>query len=191
MVVDQIVQQIQAPTSLISHPQPQTENPGLLRFDEQKLQAIVEEMELRRKDWLREYKTKLDLNDVLEIRNPQAVVEFVPEIMENMRNEEQRHMYPSNFLVDKSFQSEISDKYRQYLVDWLAELHYKFKMWPETLYVTVGIIDKTLMRWPHFKKADLQALGITALHIAGKYEEIYPQELKTILHVIDNAVTRT
>ena len=49
-------------------------------------------MELRRKEWLREYKTKLDLNDVLEIRNPQAVVEFVPEIMENMRNEEQRHM---------------------------------------------------------------------------------------------------
>lgn len=148
-------------------------------------------MELRRKEWLREYKTKLDLNDVLEIRNPQAVVEFIPEIMQNMRKEEKRHMYPSNFLADKEFQSEISDKYRQYLVDWLAELHYKFKMWPETLYVTVGIIDKTLMRWQHFKKADLQCLGITALHIAGKYEEIYPQELKTILHVIDNAVTRT
>ena len=33
-------------------------------------------------------------------------------------------------------------------------------------------------------------MGITALHIAGKYEEIYPPELKTILQVIDNAVTR-
>lgn len=76
------------------------------------------------------------------------------------------------------------------MVDWLAELHYKFKMWPETLYVTVGIIDKTLMSWKNFKKSDLQALGITALHIAGKYEEIYPPELKTILQVIDNAVTR-
>ena len=147
-------------------------------------------MDQRRKDWLRQYKTQLDLNDVLEIRNPQAVVEFVPEIMMNMRAEEDRHMYPSDFLADKSFQSEISDKYRQYLVDWLAELHYKFKMWPETLYVTVGIIDKTLMNWRNFKKADLQCLGITALHIAGKYEEIYPQELKTILTVIDNAVTR-
>lgn len=83
-------------------------------------------------------------------------------------------MYPSTFLIDRSFQNEISDKYRQYLVDWLAELHYKFKMWPETLYVTVGIIDKTLMKWRNFKKADLQCLGITALHIAGKYEEIYP-----------------
>ena len=60
-------------------------------------------MDQRRKDWLRKYKTQLDLNDVLEIRNPQAVIEFVPEIMQNMRAEEERHMYPSTFLIDRSF----------------------------------------------------------------------------------------
>lgn len=63
---------------------------------------IQAEMETRRKNWLREYKSKLDLNDVLEIRNPQSVIEFVPEIMDNLRLEEQNHMYPSNFL-DSSF----------------------------------------------------------------------------------------
>jgi hypothetical protein len=146
-------------------------------------------MDQRRKEWLRQYKSNLDLNDVLEIRNPQSVIEFVPEILVNLKKEEQRHLYPSNFL-DRGLQMEITDKYRQYLVDWLAELHYKFKMWPETLFVTVGIIDKTLQKWQKFRKADLQCLGITALHIAGKYEEIYPPELKTILQVIDNAVTR-
>ena len=110
MVVDQIVQQIQPPTSLVPEPPrvvpPVMKGPeslGLRKFDEEKLQAIVDEMENRRKQWLKEYKTKLDLNDVLEIRNPQAVVEFVPEIMENMRKEEERHMYPSNFLADKNF----------------------------------------------------------------------------------------
>ena len=100
-------------------------------------------MESRRKNWMKDYKSKLDLNDVLEVRNPQSVIEFIPEIITNMKIEEKRHMYPQDFL-DKSFQDQISEKYRQYLVDWLAELHYKFKMWPETLYVTVGIIDKTL-----------------------------------------------
>ena len=60
-------------------------------------------MDLMRKEWLKEYKTKLDLNDVLEIRNPQAVIEFVPEIIENMRNEELSHMYPSTFLTDRTF----------------------------------------------------------------------------------------
>ena len=61
-------------------------------------------MEQRRKDWLKEYKQKLDLNDVLEYRNPQAVVEFIPEILDNMRKEELLHMYPANFL-ESSFQS--------------------------------------------------------------------------------------
>jgi hypothetical protein len=33
-------------------------------------------------------------------------------------------------------------------------------------------------------------LGVTALHIAGKYEEIYPPELKHLIRVTDNAITR-
>ena len=185
MLVDQEVKNVVIPATVATSDLDLTKP----RFDDAKLQQIVQEMDNRRKNWLKEYKSKLDLNDVLEIRNPQSVIEFIPEIMGNMKIDEKNHMYPYNFL-DQSFQEQISLKYRQYLVDWLAELHYKFKMWPETLYVTVGIIDKTLMRWKHFKKTDLQCLGITALHVAGKYEEIYPPELKTILQVIDNAVTR-
>ena len=41
-------------------------------------------------------------------------------------------------------QSEITEKMRAYLVDWVAELHMKFKLLPETLYVAVGFIDKFL-----------------------------------------------
>lgn len=33
---------------------------------------------------------------------------------------------------------------RAYLIDWLSELHLKFKLLSETLYVCVGIIDKFL-----------------------------------------------
>ena len=53
-------------------------------FNEETLEGLVKEMEERRKKWLKTYKTKLDLNDVLEIRNPQSVIEFVPEIMVNL-----------------------------------------------------------------------------------------------------------
>lgn len=84
--------------------------------------------------------------------------------------------------------NEVTEKMRAYLVDWLAELHFKFKMWQETLHVCVGIIDRYLAQAPELKKSDLQCLGITALHIAGKYEEIYPPELKNLLRVTDNAV---
>ena len=79
---------------------------------------------------------------------------------------------------------------RAYLIDWISEIHLKFKLWPETLYVTIGIIDKFLKLEKDFKKKELQCLGITALHIAGKYEEIYPPELKHYIRITDNAITR-
>lgn len=31
-------------------------------------------------------------------------------------------------------------------------------------------------------------MGITAFHIAGKYEEIYPPDLKTLLRFVNNVV---
>ena len=66
-----------------------------------------------------------------------------------MLKEEQIFMLPENFMNHKT---EVTEKMRAYLVDWLAELHYKFKMWPETLYVCIGIIDQFLAARPELKK---------------------------------------
>lgn len=129
----------------------------------------------------------LEVCDLLDMKNPQSVAEFAPQIYKNMHLEELQHLYPEDFMQN---QSEITEKMRAYLIDWLSELHYKFKLWPETLYVCIGIIDKFLKVENDFKKKDLQCLGITALHIAGKYEEIYPPELRHILKITDNAVTK-
>lgn len=78
---------------------------------------------------------------------------------------------------------------RAFLVDWLAELHYKFKMWPETFFVAIGFIDRFLALTPDFPKNELQTLGITAFHIAGKYEEIYPPTLQTTLKIVNHVCT--
>lgn len=40
--------------------------------------------------------------------------------------------------------TEINDKMRAILVDWLIEVHYKFKLLPETLFITVKVIDRFL-----------------------------------------------
>jgi hypothetical protein len=82
-------------------------------------------------------------------------------------------------------QRHVTDKLRAYLVDWLAELHFKFKMMPETLFVAIGILDRFLAIETDITKEMLQTLAITCFHIAGKYEEIYPPELKTILRVVN------
>ena len=59
----------------------------------------------------------------------------------------------------------------------------------ETLYTTVFLIDRYLSLQP-IKKSQLHILGVTALLIATKYEEIYPPELKDLLSVRENKFTR-
>ena len=41
-------------------------------------------------------------------------------------------------------QQDINEKMRSILVDWLVEVHLKFKLVPESLYLTVNLIDRYL-----------------------------------------------
>lgn len=82
----------------------------------------------------------------------------------------------------------INDKMRAILVDWLVEVHLKFKMVPETLYLTVNIIDRFLEK-QEVRRSRLQLVGVSALLLAAKYEEIYPPELHDLVFITDRAYT--
>jgi G2/mitotic-specific cyclin-B, other len=43
-------------------------------------------------------------------------------------------------------QKDVNEKMRAILIDWLVEVHLKFKLVPETLYLTVNLIDRYLER---------------------------------------------
>ena len=81
------------------------------------------------------------------------------------------------------------DTSRAFLVEWIIDVHRKFKLMPETLYVTVNIIDRYLSMEP-IRKSELHMLGVTALLIATKYEEIYPPDLKDLLNVAENKFSK-
>jgi cyclin B len=49
------------------------------------------------------------------------------------------------FMTNK--QTDINEKMRAILVDWLIEVHYKFKLMPETLFLTINLIDRYLERF--------------------------------------------
>jgi len=83
-------------------------------------------------------------------------------------------------------QSHINERMRAILVDWLVEVHLKFKLVPETLYLTVNLIDRYLER-KEVERPKLQLVGVTCLLIASKYEEIYPPELRDLVYVCDRA----
>ena len=86
-------------------------------------------------------------------------------------------------------QPHINQKMRSILVDWLIEVHLKFKLVPETLYLTVNLIDRYLER-AEVSRAKLQLVGVACLLVASKYEEIYPPELRDLVYICDRAYTR-
>ncbi|MDR3739595.1 MAG: hypothetical protein P4L40_11315 [Terracidiphilus sp.] len=69
-------------------------------------------------------------------------------------------------------QTDINEKFRAILVDWLVEVHLKFKLSPETLYLAVSIMDRFLEK-KIISRTTLQLVGITSILLASKYEEIY------------------
>ena len=86
-------------------------------------------------------------------------------------------------------QVDINCKMRAILIDWIVEVHLKFKLADPTLYLTCHIIDRFCML-ENVHRSKLQLVGVTALLIACKYEEIYPTEVRDCVYITDHAYTR-
>lgn len=79
---------------------------------------------------------------------------------------------------------------RGILLDWLIDLHHKYKMFPQTLYITTMIIDKYLSK-KSATKENLQLIGTAAFYIAAKYEEVYHvPELDELVHFAAKTCTK-
>lgn len=86
-------------------------------------------------------------------------------------------------------QTDINEKMRAILIDWLVEVHLKFKLLPDTLFQTVNIIDRFLEK-VQVCRQKLQLVGVAAMFIACKYEEIYAPEVRDFVYVTDQAYTK-
>ena len=78
---------------------------------------------------------------------------------------------------------------RAILIDWLIDVHSKFKLIPATLFLTVNLIDRFLSMHSMIRQ-QLQLLGISSMLLASKYEEIYAPETKDFVYISDNAYSK-
>uniref|UniRef100_A0A452QCW3 G2/mitotic-specific cyclin-B1 n=1 Tax=Ursus americanus TaxID=9643 RepID=A0A452QCW3_URSAM len=84
---------------------------------------------------------------------------------------------------------EVTGNMRAILIDWLVQVQMKFRLLQETMYMTVSIIDR-FMQNNCVPKKMLQLVGVTAMFIASKYEEMYPPEIGDFAFVTDNTYTK-
>lgn len=86
-------------------------------------------------------------------------------------------------------QPDINERMRSILVDWLVEVHLKFHLHTDTLFLTINLVDRVLEKTAVYRQ-QLQLVGVVALFIAAKYEEIHPPELKDLVYITDSTFLR-
>lgn len=97
--------------------------------------------------------------------------------------------FPPTFGYMK-FQTDINEQMRAILIDWLTEVHYKFNMKEDTLFLCVNLIDR-YMKAKFIPRNKLQLVGVAAMLIACKMEEIYSPSIKDFVFITDNAYQTT
>lgn len=85
----------------------------------------------------------------------------------------------------KDFQIDLSWSMRSVLMDWVVQVHGRFSLLPETLFLIVNIIDRFLSK-KVISIGKLQLVGATAILIAAKYEEINCPSISEIVFMVDN-----
>ncbi|NXD81728.1 CCNB2 protein, partial [Halcyon senegalensis] len=116
--------------------------------------------------------------------NPQLCSDYVKDIYLYLRELELQQSVHPHYLDGKT----INGRMRAILVDWLIQVHSRFQLLQETLYMCVAVMDRFLQSHPVPRKR-LQLVGVTALLIASKYEEMFSPDIADFVYITDNAYT--
>ncbi|KAG7192670.1 uncharacterized protein KQ657_001451 [Scheffersomyces spartinae] len=160
------------------------EDEGLLEIDlSQPLSApwnrqIFDELEHVMRKFSR---AALDPNDE-DTYDATMVAEYAPEIF-NYMHELEHKLAPDPNYIDR--QEELRWEMRAVLMDWVVQVHQRFSLLPETLYLAVNYIDRFLSK----RKVSLsrfQLVGAVALFLAAKFEEINCPTIQEVAYMADN-----
>ncbi|KAK4853989.1 hypothetical protein QYF36_017401 [Acer negundo] len=121
------------------------------------------------------------------LKDPQVCSLYAPDIYNNIRVTE-LHQRPSSTYMER-LQQDINPNMRGILIDWLVEVSEEYNLVPDTLYLTVNLIDRFLSQ-NYIEKQRLQLLGVACMLIASKYEEICAPRIEEFCFITDNTYTR-
>ena len=107
-------------------------------------------------------------------------MEYINEIWDSFIEKEKFNNYSYVDIINK--QTDIKDPMRSILVDWLISLQNKFFYNSKTLFLAINLIDRYLSEKQIFRER-FQLLGITALFIASKYEEMYMKNINEYVEI--------
>ncbi|XP_010003718.1 PREDICTED: G2/mitotic-specific cyclin-B1 [Chaetura pelagica] len=123
--------------------------------------------------------------DVEDVADPNLYSDYVKDIYKYLRHLEENQSVRPKYLTSQ----EIDENMRAMTVDWLVQVHLKFRLQEETLYMAVAILDRYLQD-NSVPKNMLQLVAVTAMFVASKYEEVLPPCTRDFAYVTDNTYTK-
>ncbi|KAL4302543.1 hypothetical protein GQ457_10G006040 [Hibiscus cannabinus] len=117
--------------------------------------------------------------------NPLEVVPYIDEIYQYYWISEAMNPSLENYM---SKQTDITPNMRGILINWLIEVHLKFDLMQETLYLMVNLLDRYLSE-VQIKKNEMQLVGLTTLLLASKYEDFWHPRVKDLISISAEAYT--
>ncbi|KAM0198038.1 hypothetical protein ACHAPQ_002936 [Fusarium lateritium] len=180
---------LKAPVNENEHP---SKKQHLLAEDREESETPVEEVEVEKpevsldkvdvQDAPFEYPPGVKDLDSEDLEDPLMVAEYANEIFEYLRDLECKSIPNPQYM---SHQDDLEWKTRGILVDWLIEVHTRFHLLPETLFLAVNVIDRFLSE-KVVQLDRLQLVGITAMFIASKYEEVLSPHVENFKRIADD-----
>ncbi|GAA5883083.1 hypothetical protein JCM3774_000573 [Rhodotorula dairenensis] len=140
----------------------------------------AEDSELLIAEIKREFQEEIDYQDI------SMVAEYSEDVFKYMGELEESSM-PNPRYMDH--QSEIEWSMRTTLIDWLLQVHARYHMLPETLWIAINIIDRFLSNRV-VSLLKFQLVGVTAMFVAAKYEEIMAPSVDEFVYMTEGGYSR-
>eukprot|EP00930_Biecheleria_cincta_P004791 TRINITY_DN10571_c0_g1_i3.p1 TRINITY_DN10571_c0_g1~~TRINITY_DN10571_c0_g1_i3.p1 ORF type:complete len:479 (+),score=89.39 TRINITY_DN10571_c0_g1_i3:66-1502(+) len=112
--------------------------------------------------------------------------EYELEIVACLFAEEMLHVPRPDYMTS---QPNINGNMRAILVDWLMDVHRRYKLRQKTLHLAVSLVDRYLAEAPVLRK-HLQLVGVTCMFIAAKFEEICSPIAADFVNITANTYTK-
>ena len=118
--------------------------------------------------------------------DPFRASELGQDVVDMLHRREQTIVMNPGYL---STQPEVHEKMRTILIDWFVDVALKFKLHLETYFLAVNIVDRYLSA-ATVPRTQLQLVGITAVWIAAKYEEMWAPTVGECVSITANTYSR-
>uniref|UniRef100_A0A287CUH2 G2/mitotic-specific cyclin-B2-like n=1 Tax=Ictidomys tridecemlineatus TaxID=43179 RepID=A0A287CUH2_ICTTR len=127
---------------------------------------------------------KIEDIDNEDWENPQFCSDYVKDIYQYLRQLEVLQSINPHFLDGR----DINGRMSAIPMHWLVQVHPKFRLLQETLYMCIAVMDRFLQVQPVSHKK-LQLVEISTLLLPSKYEEMFSPNIEDFVYITDDAYT--